>query len=136
MSIKLLAAGAALLPVCAAALPDGWIAAGGLGGDVSFYVNSSKTISIAPVETGDLTIEQMGEEMRELYGDLGFSCANYRLSSSLVSFDCTRSDDRNAEMPRKVSIYLLKKDNRITAASLIGGASYEDLKLIMGSNSL
>jgi hypothetical protein len=118
------------------ALPDGWISADSNAGGGVAFINSSKTITLAPAEKSELSLEQMGEEMRNIYGNLGFDCRSISRSRHMVNFDCVKTDSRNPEMPSSVAIYLMESSSGITAASLVGGASYDDLKLIMGAGSL
>lgn len=137
MKINYMAAAAMMLTASAGALPDGWKSSPASdGSDVSFFVNRSKIITLAPVEDAGLSLDQMGEEMRNFYDNLGFDCRTLHRGMHMVNFDCVKMNNRNPELPSSVGIYLLEKDHRVTAASLVGGASLDDLRQIMGVDSL
>ncbi len=134
MKYKMFFTGTMLLSSVCYALPDGWVSSKPQSDDVTFYVNSSKVITLTPIDNNELSLDQIGHEMHNLYDNFGFHCDDLSKNTDEIGFKCKKVGQTNPEMPKEIAIYFLSIDHKPMVASLIGGASYDDLKQIIEFN--
>ncbi len=125
---------------CALALPGGWTVTEATDGSgTASFARDGRTVTLAPLEGGDLTARQIGTLMLSLYRDHGFQCAELESRPGEMGFFCSRRDqdggDEAGGMPREISFYIIMEKGRSLAASLTGGATYDDLRQILDSGS-